>query len=53
MNLRALADGTEPLLRRWVRLPDGFVWGVRIVDCATPRTILQDVREERHYRYQP
>lgn len=53
VNLRALADGTEPLLRQWIRRPDGFAWGVRIVACATPRTILQDVGEERRYRYQP
>jgi serine/threonine protein kinase len=53
VNLRALADGTEPFLRTWVRSSNGFAWGVRLVDCAAPRTILQDVDEERYYRYQP
>jgi serine/threonine protein kinase len=43
----------DPLLRAMVRNPQGFDWGVRIVNCATPQTILQDVKETRHYTYQP
>lgn len=43
----------DSLLRAVVRNPQGFDWGVRIVNCATPQTILQDLKETRHYTYQP
>lgn len=53
VNLRTLADGAEPLLRNLARSDRGFAWGVRLVNCAAPRTVLQDVEEIRLYRYQP
>ncbi|MCE7987770.1 MAG: serine/threonine protein kinase [Caldilinea sp. CFX5] len=53
INFSKLQESPDPLLRTLARSPQGFEWGVRFVSCASPRTILQDVGETRHYTYQP
>lgn len=53
VNFNKLRESADPLLRTLARSPQGFVWGVRTVSCATPQTILQDINEARHYTYQP
>lgn len=53
VNFAALCDSRDPLLQRLARSADGFDWGVRIVDCANPHTILQDASDSRHYTYRP
>ncbi|MEZ4861394.1 MAG: protein kinase [Caldilineaceae bacterium] len=52
VNFAALAEASDPLLRSLMRSSQGFQWGVRIVECAAPATILRAVEEERHYTYQ-
>jgi serine/threonine protein kinase len=53
VNLRALLDSTDPLLRRLAGSNASFAWGVRVVDCAAPRTIIQGTGAVRQYHFQP
>lgn len=53
VNFSKLRESADPLLRTLAASPQGFDWGVRLVSCASPQTILQDVGETHHYTYQP
>ncbi|MCB0188311.1 MAG: hypothetical protein KDE31_28775, partial [Caldilineaceae bacterium] len=53
VNFAKLSDSPDALLQALARSPQGFMWGVRFVSCASPKTVLQDVQEVRHYTYQP
>lgn len=53
VNFDKLRESPDPLLRTLARSTQGFDWGVRLVSCASPNTILQDVGEVRHYTYRP
>ncbi len=53
VNFATLLDSSDPLLRQLARSVEGFLWGVRVVDCANPRTVVQDSSDSRHYTYQP
>lgn len=53
VNFRKLSDSPDPLLHALAHSPQGFAWGVRFVSCASPKKVLQDVQEVRHYTYQP
>lgn len=53
VNFSKLRDSPDPLLQALAHSPQGFAWGVRFVSCASPKTVLQDVQEVRHYTYRP
>lgn len=53
VNFNKLRESPDPLLRRLAQSPQGFAWGVRLVSCTSPTTVLQDVNEGHHYTYQP
>jgi hypothetical protein len=53
VNFSKLRESPDPLLRTLAGTPKGFDWGVRLVSCASPKTILQDSSEARHYTYHP
>lgn len=53
VNFNKLRESPDPLLHTLAHSPQGFDWGVRLVSCALPNTILQDVDEVRHYTYRP
>lgn len=53
VNFRQLSDSPDPRLYALTHSPQGFAWGVRFVSCTSPKTVLQDVQEVRHYTYQP
>lgn len=53
VNFNKLRESPDSLLRTLARSPQGFAWGVRLVSCTSPETVLQNVSEVRHYTYQP
>lgn len=53
VNFAKLRDSADSLLPTLARSQAGFDWGVRLVSCTSPQTILQDISEARHYTYQP
>lgn len=53
VNMRKLLDSPDPLLRTLARSKSGFDWGVRLVNCADPQTVVQAVTEVRHFIYRP
>jgi hypothetical protein len=51
VDFTLLFNSSDPLLRALAQSSRDFNWGVRIVACATPRTVLQDVQQVRTYSY--
>jgi hypothetical protein len=51
VDFTVLADSQDPLLSRLARAGQAFRWGVRLVLCASPRTVVRGVEEERVYTY--
>jgi hypothetical protein len=52
VDFTALFNSSDPLLRSLIQSHQEFHWGVRIVSCAAPRTVLQEVQQVRVYSYQ-
>ena len=51
VDFTLLFNSSDPLLRALTQSDRDFNWGVRIVSCAAPRTVLQDVQQARTYSY--
>jgi hypothetical protein len=51
VDFTLLFNSSDPLLRALTQSDRDFNWGVRIVSCASPRTVLQDVQQVRIYSY--
>ena len=51
VDFTLLFNSSDPLLRALTQSDRDFNWGVRIVSCAAPRTVLQDVQQTRTYSY--
>jgi hypothetical protein len=51
VDFALLFSSSDPLLRVLTQSDRDFNWGVRIVSCAAPRTVLQDVQQARTYSY--
>jgi hypothetical protein len=52
VDFALLTLSSDSLLSRLAQSRQAMNWGVRIVSCADPRTILQDVQEVRVYTYE-
>lgn len=48
-----LTASADPLLRSLAQSRRAFEWGVRIVSCAEPQSVLRAAEEVRVYTYQP
>lgn len=51
VDFTLLFNSSDPLLRALMQSEEDFNWGVRIVACSAPRTVLQDVQQVRTYSY--
>jgi hypothetical protein len=51
VDFALLFNSSDPLLRALTQSEEEFNWGVRIVACSAPRTVLQDVQQVRTYSY--
>jgi serine/threonine protein kinase len=51
VDFTLLFNSSDPLLRALTQSEEEFNWGVRIVACSAPRTVLQDVQQVRNYSY--
>lgn len=51
VDFTLLFNSSDPLLRSLAQSDRDFNWGVRIVACSAPRTVLQDVKQVRSYSY--
>ena len=51
VDFTLLFNSSDPLLRALTQSEEEFNWGVRLVACSAPRTVLQDVQQVRNYRY--
>ncbi len=51
VDFTLLFNSSDPLLRALTQSEEEFNWGVRIVACSAPRTVLQDVQQVRIYSY--
>lgn len=51
VDFTLLYHSSDPLLRALTQSQEDFNWGVRIVACSAPRTVLQDVQQVRIYSY--
>ena len=51
VDFTLLATNADPLLRKVAQSRQKFNWGVRLVSCAKPATILKEVEEVRVYTY--